>query len=61
MNIPEIGLYCTTTPNTQYENPSLRSRAQGRGSRNTKINLVAGVDDSSDMLDYDAKIKERTI
>ncbi len=35
--------------------------SEGAEAMKTKIDLVAGVDDSSDMLDYDAKIKERTI
>jgi hypothetical protein len=35
--------------------------SEGADAMKTKIDLVAGVDDSSDMLDYDAKIKERTI
>ena len=32
--------------------------SEGAKAMKTKINLVAGVDDSSDMLDYDTKIKE---
>ena len=35
--------------------------SDGAKAMKTKIDLVAGVDDSSDMLDYDTKIKERTI
>ena len=35
--------------------------SEGAKAMKTKIDLVAGVDDSSDILDYDAKIKERTI
>ncbi|HDN64828.1 MAG TPA: hypothetical protein ENF23_00785 [Methanosarcinales archaeon] len=35
--------------------------SEGAEAMRTKIDLVAGVDDSSDMLDYDAKIKEHTI
>ncbi|MEA3281717.1 MAG: sulfatase [Euryarchaeota archaeon] len=35
--------------------------SEGAKAMKTKIDLVAGVDDSSDILDYDAKIKEHTI
>ncbi len=35
--------------------------SEGADAMRTKINLVAGVEDSSDILDYDAKIKEHTI
>ncbi len=35
--------------------------SEGAEAMRTKIDTVAGVDDSNDMLDYDAKIKERTI
>ncbi|MEA1869978.1 MAG: sulfatase [Euryarchaeota archaeon] len=35
--------------------------SEGAKAMKTKIDLVAGVDDSSDMIDYDTKIKERTI
>ncbi|MEA3324074.1 MAG: sulfatase [Euryarchaeota archaeon] len=34
---------------------------EGARAMKTKIDLVAGVDDSRDILDYDTKIKERTI
>ena len=35
--------------------------SEGAEAMKTKIDLVAGVDDSSDILDYDIKIKERAI
>ncbi|MEA1894234.1 MAG: sulfatase [Euryarchaeota archaeon] len=40
---------------------SVAIETEGAKAMKTKIDLVAGVDDSSDILDYDTKITERTI